>query len=94
MRTFEIIGIVFGCLFFAGHLIRAGFCFRAAQNRAARLEAIGAAVPGFAGVLLVLSIVVHWLPVKLALLLAAMPVMVVGRACYELIIFARGGPQT
>lgn len=89
MTILESLGIGFGCLFFAGHLISAGVRFRAATNRNARLEAVGAVVPGLAGVLIVLAFIAPWPFVKLLLALAALPIIVLGRASYELVVFRR-----
>ncbi len=86
---FKLLGIAFGCLFFVFYLFLAGVGFRTAKDRNARLEAVGAAVPGLAGVLIVLAFIVPWPLVKLLMALTALPVIVLGRASYELMIFRR-----
>lgn len=93
MTLFESLGIAFGSLFFAGHLISASVGFRVAKDRDERLEAVGAVVPGLAGVLIVLAFTVPWSLVKLILALAALPLIVIGRALYELIVFRGHGPR-
>lgn len=93
MTALKIVGVVFGCLFFAGHLLSAIIGFRVAKDRDARLEAIGAIVPGFAGVFLVVALLSPWWPVTIVSSLAGVSVIVFGRAFYELLVFRKHTPR-
>ena len=77
----------FGFLFFVGCLLLGCAGFRSAPTRDGRLEAVGAVIPGLGGLLIVaasLSSNRFW---GLIAALAAIPVMVLGRATYEVIVF-------
>jgi hypothetical protein len=83
----------FGFLFFAGHLIWAVVGVRSASGRDDRLELAGRAVPGIAGLLLAVAVLAPWPLLGIGLVVMAMPVMVLGRAIYESIVFRRRGPD-
>ncbi len=83
----------FGLVFFLFHLVWGVVQFRSALTRDQRIEAIGAVVPGLAGLSLLASVWIPWRPASLALLIAGLPILVIGRATYELVIISLGGFQ-
>jgi hypothetical protein len=93
MSALKIIGVVFGCFFFAAHLLSASTGVRAGKDRDARLQAFGAIVPGFAGVLIVVALLSPWWPAKIISSLAVVPLIVFGRAFYELLVFRKRRPR-
>ena len=84
--------ICLGAIFFLAHFASAIYSVRCFKNRNEKLEAAGKVVPGLAGLLFVAAGLLWpsgWAPVCLAL---SLPVLIVGRAIYELIVFPnRGG---
>jgi hypothetical protein len=77
----------FGLFFFLYHLIIAVSGIRTALSRDQRLESAGALVPGLSGLLMATA---AWSPsrlLSLALVVVALPVLVLGRALYELAVF-------
>ena len=89
--AFKVIVVCVGALFFVGHLAWAVYSVRFFSARDDRLEAVGKVVPGLAGLLMVagaLGAPSGWAVVCTVL---AFPVMIVGRAAYEFIVFRMGG---
>lgn len=89
--AFRIIVVCFGAAFFLAHFAWAIYSFRFFTSRGDRLAAVGKVVPGFAGVLMIAAV---FLPPLGGLICAvlAIPLIIVGRAVFELIIFrTRGG---
>ena len=72
-----------GISFFTLFLLRGMAGFLSASDKDTKLEKLGAAVPGIAGLMLSLSTVLEPKLLSIALI----PVLFVGRACYELIVF-------
>ena len=58
-----------------------------ARDRDDRLESIGKIVPGFAGLCIVGAVLSPWPLLSIVLYFVAIPMMVVGRAVYEVIVF-------
>lgn len=79
--------IAFGVLFFVVHAAWMVYSLPYARDRDDRLEFIGKIVPGFAGLCIVGAVLSPWPLLSIALYLAAIPMMVAGRALYELIVF-------
>jgi hypothetical protein len=75
----------FGILFFSGHLVWMVCSFRFARLHADRLEYVGVIVPGSAGIMIAASPWVSYPPLAIALCLAGLLVIVVGRGLYELV---------
>ena len=79
--------VALGVSFFGAHVFLAVMGVRRATNRDDRLEAAGLLVPGLAGLLLAAAYLSPTAALSLTLVLAALPVMIVGRAIYELLVF-------
>jgi hypothetical protein len=60
---------------------------RTARSRGQRLEAMGALVPGLSGLLMAAAALSRSRLWSLTLLVVSVPVMVLGRALYELAVF-------
>jgi TRAP-type C4-dicarboxylate transport system permease small subunit len=75
--------------FFLAHAWRAWMLTTRADSRERRKEAVGAAVPGLAGLLWCTAIYAPALWLKFVLVLLAIPVLMVGRAIYELLVFRK-----
>ena len=84
----KLSGLVFGLLFFLYHLGLATWGFRSALSRDQRLEAVGAIVPGLSGLLMVAAAWSPWPALGIGLAVVGVPILILGRAIYELIIFA------
>ncbi len=83
--------MAFGLLFFLGHIPIVVANVRAATTRDDRLESLGLLIRAVPGLLLALSVLAWpWPVVGFALLVAAVPTLVLGRAVYELIVFGEG----
>lgn len=90
--TWLKIGLVaFGVLFFACHLVVALRGVRSTPSRDERVEAAGLIVPGVAGLLFAVAVLAPWPLLGLVSAVASIPVLVLGRAAYECIVFRRGG---
>ena len=79
----------FGILFFSGHILWMVYSLRLARSSADRLEYIGIIVPGSAGIVIATIPWVSFPLLKIALCLAGLLVMVLGRALYDLVVFRR-----
>ncbi len=89
----KVVATAFGLLFFAGYLLLAVVGVRSAPTRDRRMEAIGAVIPGVAGLLLVVAFLAPWPLLSFSSAAVAVPVMLLGRAVYEdLIAFRPRGP--
>jgi hypothetical protein len=80
-----------GAVIFLVHLASAIYSVRFFTDRNEKLEAAGKVVPGLAGLLFVAAALLWpsgWVVLCLAL---SVPVLTVGRAIYELIVFRNGG---
>ncbi|MDA0588697.1 MAG: hypothetical protein O2820_13050 [Planctomycetota bacterium] len=86
---FRYIVIAFGTLFFLGHVGWMLFSLTHAVDRSTRLEYAGKVVPGFAGLCVVGATITTSPLLAIALYVAALPVMIVGRAVYEQVVFSR-----
>ena len=84
---FVATGVAFGLLFFAFHAFWAVSGLRYARSRDDRLEAAGAVVPGLAGLLLAAAAVTSPALLSLGFAILSLPVLVLGRAVYELVVF-------
>ena len=91
MSRFEILVIAFCGLFFIGHVLFAGARFCTAQDQGSRLEALGLLVPGFAGAIIVFAFLSPWPLLRPISALVSLPLIVVGRPLYELVVFRRRG---
>lgn len=87
--TFKVIVICFGALFFIAHLAWAACSVRFYTARNDKLESLGKAVPGFAGLLLVTLVLLPPSGWSVVCAVAAISLMIVGRAVYELIVFRK-----
>ena len=84
--------VTFGLLFFLGHLVVTQANVRRATTRDDRLEALGLLVRGLAGLMLAVAVAARpWPAIGMALALAAILTLILGRAAYELVVF-RAGP--
>ena len=61
---------------------------RVASSRVERVEAIGSFAPGLSGFLLLVLTQVEGSPLRLVICIAALLNLVVGRACFELVLGA------
>jgi hypothetical protein len=87
---FKIAIIAFGLLFFAGHLLLAILGVRRATTRDNRLVAVGVVVPGIAGLFLAGAALSTTPVLGLVLLAPFLPILVIGRAVYELVLYRFG----
>ncbi|TWU24323.1 hypothetical protein Pla52o_22500 [Novipirellula galeiformis] len=74
-------------LFFVVHLAWMLYSLPYARDRDTRLELIGKIVPGFARLCIAGSVLIPSPVHSIALVVVAFPILVVGRACYELLVF-------
>ena len=89
LPTWCVIACVsFGLLFTVFHVFWAVEGLRYARSRDQRLEAAGAAVPGLAGLMLVAAAVAAPGLISIVFAVASVPLMVLGRAMYELLVFS------
>ena len=89
----RVVAAVFGSLFFAAHLTCAAHAMRFHPTREGKLEAAGAVVPGSAGLLVTAAAVVAPPWWAIACLVPAVPLLVLGRAVYELVVFRDRGDR-
>ncbi len=81
--------LTFGLLFFVGHFVWMLISLRYATSLNQLLEYIGKCVPGIGGLLIGLSPFAPSALLGFAMSLAGLPVIFVGRALYELIVFRK-----
>jgi len=81
--------LTFGLLFFTGHFAWMLISLRYATSRDELLEYFGKCVPGIGGLLIGLSPFVPSTLLGVVMSLAGLPVIFVGRAIYELIVFGK-----
>jgi ABC-type phosphate transport system permease subunit len=86
-----VAGVAYWLLFAAWQGFWAVAGLQHARSRDEWLEAAGAAVPVAAGLLIAAAALTAPAPVSVALAVVAMPVMVLGRAVYELVVFRSRG---
>jgi hypothetical protein len=89
--AFKVIIVCFGATFFLAHLAWALYAVRFYTARDDKLEAAGKVVPGFAGLLMVAAALLAPSGWSVVCGILAIPLMVVGRAVYELIVFRKSG---
>jgi len=89
--AFKIFVVCFGAIFFVMHLAWTFYSVRFYTARDDKLEAAGKVVPGFAGLLIVASALLAPSSWSLLCVVLAIPLMIVGRAVYELIVFRQSG---
>ena len=83
----KVCGACFGLVFFLYFWLVALWGMSSATSREHRLEAAGAMVPGFSGLLLAAALWSSSRAVGLGLAVAALPILVIGRAIYEVVVF-------
>ena len=79
--------IAFGVLFFVAHVALMLLSLPYARTRDDRLEFIGKCVPGLGGLSIAVSVIVSSPTVGILLSLLGLPIMLLGRAVYELVVF-------
>lgn len=79
--------IIIGSVWFVAHVAWAFYAVRYCSTGDQLLEALGVIVPGLGGLCLLLAGVLTSPIWSLICLVIALPLMIVGRACYELIVF-------
>jgi multisubunit Na+/H+ antiporter MnhB subunit len=84
---FVTISVIFGLLYFAVYALLAIIGYRHAKLRDESLEAIGAVVPGLAGLLLAIAAVAAPSEVSICLAVLSLPISMFGRAVFELVVF-------
>lgn len=89
--AFKVIVVCFGALFFLAHLAWAVYSVRFFKARDDKLEAAGKVVPGFAGLLMVAAALLAPSGWSMVCAVLAIPLMIIGRAAYELIVFRKSG---
>lgn len=88
---FRFAAIIIGLVLFAFQLTLAILGFRSAQSRDDRREATGAIIPGIAGLILIAGVLIPSRPACIVLMGLALPILVLGRAVYELVTFRKRG---
>ncbi len=89
--AFKVIVVCFGAIFFLAHLAWAVYSVRFFTARDDKLQAAGKVVPGFAGLLMVAAALLAPSGWSVLCVVLAIPLMIIGRSVYELIVFRKGG---
>jgi hypothetical protein len=89
--AFQVFAVCFGVIYFLVHLAWAVYSVRFFTARDDRLEAAGKVIPGFAGLLVAAAALLLPSGWGVACTVVAFPLMFVGRAVYELIVFRNSG---
>lgn len=95
---FKVVSIVVGAALFLFQIFLTVSGLRGSSTRHERLESLGAAIPGLSGLIIIAALFCSHPMLGLALVAIAILNLVVGRACYELLLIslsrrvAKGGP--